>query len=338
MKGKYFKLKLFLSLSLIFCIVGGVGSIMLTYNIYHNSIDYIKKNTIIEKKEIYRSKEKIEVLDLSKFSPNNIILQKSTDGENSIEVSYNKAIKKVSVEKDIKFSEKINVFEEKINKTNSDFMIFDFVERTIKEYLEKRHHNIFGSDLHPNAKENIVIKLTEPTELIVDEHAINYIKLDNVDQSLLKRELNFKYYNDNISKSNLIKNGDISLKDYDSSYLPINTFRNLNINVELLKMKDFNVRGHCSNLNLTIDAKNVEDTVEIDLENFNANIEIKNANNVVIRSENYDNIEYIVKVNVDDVNREYVIPARYKTEEKKTIVIDAKSVNYIHEGDIVKIK
>lgn len=341
MRGKYFKLKLLLSLSLIFCIVGGVGSGILIARMYSNSAEYIRKNTKIVSKEIFRSKERIEALDLTKFSPRSIVVEKSTDGENSIEVSYNEITKNVNYTKDKKFPEKINIVEDKKEKYNSNLDLFDVVEKMAKEVLEETPNYMFDSDLYPSTKEKIVIRLTEPTEIIVDR-SFTYRRTSNwndIDQNLLKKELNFKYYINNLLNSTLVENGDIVLKEYDSSNLRLDRHgEDLNINVEPLKMKEFSVRGNASNINLFLDAKNIEDRVEIYLEDIYGNFEIRNANTVVINLDEFEYLEYILKFKEGEENKEYVIPSKYKSEEKKTIVIDAKTVFYNNGRENIKIK
>lgn len=340
MNDKYFKLKLLLAISLIFSLVGGIGSGFLVANMYENARKYVSQNINISTQEIYRSKNKIEVLDLSMLKPDKIVIERSDDGENSVKVVYNTKAKIVKAEYDGKYPEKLNIVEVFERYKNNQYSIFNAVEKEINDVIARRNYKDYLDTYGNTAYDEIVyVKLTDATQLLVNGN----LRRENfkVDESLVKRELDFKYYSNSYRKSLiwLIK-GNFHLKGYsDSEYANYpHEEDGINIKLETEKMEELKLKGDFFNFHLN--GKNVDNInifVSASLPR-DSKIEIIEANNVeVVAYPKYD-IKYVIKYKDGDSFKEYVIPAKSEPRHVKTIVIDAKTVNYNNGVDIIKIK
>lgn len=341
MNKKYLKVKLILLISLIFCIVGGTGSGILLANMFQNGKKYVAENIKIETREIYRSKEKIDVLDLSSMNPDNIVIEKSTDGENSIEIVYNTKFKTINAEFDKKYPEKLNVIEKFKDYKNNQYGMFDAVEREINDVIARRKYiSLLDSYGNTAYDEKIYVKLTDPVQLVLNRGM--YRTDVKIDDDLIKRELDYKYYSDNliVSPPTYLK-GEFTIKGFNQSEFENYPYDSddVKINLETEKLSKLKLRGDFYIFNLN--AKNIDEvSIFVDgVRRRDSNIEISSANEVeVIAYRKYDT-QYIIKYkDKDNNNREYVISSKEKAKYQKIIIVDAKTVNYNDGENIIKIK
>lgn len=337
MKSKYFKLKLLLILSLLFCVVGGTGSFFMIAKGMDKAENYIENNIKMETKEVFKTKEDIEIVDILEFARNYknvVVLENSTDEYNLIEVRYNKNSKEIFAEVDKENNKKVNLwykskFNERLNRNS-----FDILKYEIESAIHGNNSFIFYPKVDDYI-EKITIKVKEPIELVYYNNFNDELKLD---QNLINNTVNYKYYDlISVERFNVFGGKDFNIKGFSRAHFSMGgRAYNSTINVEVSEMNNFYIEA-ISGGTYNFDVKNVKDKVTLDFSILTGNVKILNAKNVLLINTDSE-FSYKVKYKENGENREYIINNSEEVLENTDISIDAENIWIKTQDGIKKIK
>lgn len=341
MKGKYFKLKFIVCIFLSFIVIGGVGSFYLVSSMEEKFNSKVESESKLTSLEILKTDKEIKSIDLQEYHGKVIEISKSDDNLNHILIKTKPKYIQTSVIFDKEFSDKVKVFSKNIF-TNKLYKPFSKFEEVFDNSLVSGEIiNFFGKRNSIKNKEKIILKLKNPVEILFNKNLSK--DKENFDYSLIKNELDFNLYKNiltgngliyEINKNDLFNTDEFKIKNFSDEVLNIGKFSFKNMKVETSKIKNLTIDSlggiyHNNNDDdlITIDCKNVEKMVKINLENLSSNINIVNAKSVILNKLPL-HAEVLINYKINDEIKSLKILSKFKNKKtlERVITIDSKEI------------
>lgn len=341
MKGKYFKLKCVFCVFLSFIVIGSIGSFYLVSYVEGKTKTKIESESKLTSLEILKTDKEIKSIDLLEYKGKVIEVSKSDDGFNHIIVETKPKYIQNNAFFDKKVLGKVNVISKSIF-TNKMYKAFSKFEEVFDRALvDGEITNIFGKRTSLNNKEKIILKLKNPIELRFNKNLFR--DKENFDFSLIKNEFSFDLYKGDldgygliyeINKNDLFNIDEFKIKNFSDEVLNIGKFAFKDVKIETSKIKKLKVGSLAGVYNrknddlITIDCKNVEKVVEINLEELCSNINIVNAKSVILNKISIC-CDFLINYKVKDDKKSLKISKNIKNKKEnivKTITIDSNEI------------
>lgn len=329
MKGKYFKIKVLAIVSFCLIAVGFTGSYKMLCEIQRKADEEIEKKLTYSSKEILKTEKEIKYIDLSKYEGYNVEIKKSQDEYNRITVTYKDKYFDNEANFDEKNNNKIDVITKRIDDEKSSS--FNYVTKMINNSVI--YNKLSYSLISPSKKEDktkIVIEVKNPIEIMGTVNG-------SENNELLKKELTYSAYDKNLFSGSPIKNmlnqfNEFTIKDVNDEIIEIpNTFlKTLNYTTEKIDRLLISGRpttssnGDDNQTVVNIDAQNVKDFVEVNINSLTTDLNITGAKKVILEGMPRSG-EIVVKYKINGEEKSFVINESKSNEKTTRKVINIES-------------
>lgn len=347
--------KFLLILSLVLILIGLCGSVLIAMNGIERADSYVRKNTNMVTSKVFTQADPIPVIDLRDFPIDILEIEKSTDGKNNIELTYNQLAYTAQAEVDAVFPEKLNIHLNPLKPdSNQQTNTFDFVKETLQNAVFGRRW--FGQSAFfrlPLPQIKVRLQLTSAAEILVRNiHEIFDVKLDK-ERISNRIDLRYNNYIEEVFWQSLSFNKE--MVNYTDSELYLSSYKffseDLKIQVSLqdkLYIAGSPQKRFPRNI-INLDLEQVKETV-IDLSGFFPKLNLHKANSVQIYAE--DAVPTVIEYVENGETKTYRIDARTFAEtadddqaarnlqnlEEQVIHIEAQSITIVKDKQRIQLK